>query len=506
MQPRALALGLPCFEKSLGEYVVPIMNAIVTPVVRRRRDKRLRQTLVYSQKEASVSAVMNATGDNFFNAFAVFLQATAMQLSLLTAAPQLTGAALQFVSVWLARYVSRQRLVVVTAAGQACVVLGMAGLAASFWRGGAATNLLIGLAVLYHAANYVILPHWRAWMGGLVPPARRGVFFAARTKITTATSVLVFIGGGVILSVSERFQWVGFGFALLFGAASVGRLVSAVLLHKMHDPDPHPSMSETEVITSTFKHYGAALTDRTFRNYTFFVAGMQGMVAISAPFFAVHMLNNLNFSYLQYCLNSVASIAVQFMTLGFWGRVSDKAGNRLVMIITSSIIPTLPLWWLISPNFYYLLGVQALSGLAWGGFSLSTANYLYDIRPHRSNFAIYAALQSAIGATMIFIGALFGGWVASEEKAILAILPFNLTYGVFAVFICSSAFRSAVALWFLPRLEEPRVRHRPHILGLIFRVARFNTVSGVVLDWLTVVKRPQATDVNNDVKETSNRE
>lgn len=465
----------------------------------RRLDSQLRTTLRLSHKEAAVSAVMTATGDNFLNAFAVFLQATAMQLSLLTAVPQLTGASLQLLSVWVARFVRRQVLVVVTALLQALVVLAMAGLAAAAWRGTAAVNSLILLAGLYHIANFIIQPHWRAWMGGLVPVARRGVFFAARTKITMATSLVVFLSGGVLLTFCQRLQWVGLGFALLFGAASIGRLLSAILFYKMHDPDPHPAMSEPEVIQSTFRQCTHALTDKTFRNYSLFVAGMQGMVAISAPFFAVHMLNNLDFSYLQFCLNSVASIATQFATLGFWGRVSDRFGNRLVMIATSCILPTLPLWWLLSSNFYYLLGVQVLSGLAWGGFSLSTANYLYDIRPHRSNFATYAALQSAIGAAWVFIGAIFGGWVASEADAIKNWLPFGLDYGVFVVFLCSGTFRMLVALWFLPRLEEPRVRNRPELLSLVFRIARFSIISGVVIDWLTVIKRPRNKNVREDL-------
>lgn len=465
------------------------MSTTEVPKQSRRLDRQLRQTLRFSHKEASASAVMNATTDNFLNAFAVFLQATAMQLSLLTAVPQLSGAALQFASVWAVRFINRRRLIVATAAFQAVVVVGVSLLAASLWRSGAAVSTLIGLAVLYHSANYIIQPHWRAWMGGLVPSARRGVFFAARTKISMAVSLGVFLAGGLLLTLSERFHWVGFGFALLFTAASVGRVVSALLFYKMHDPDPHPSMSDAEVIHSTFAQCAHALTDRTFRNYSLFVAGMQGMVAISAPFFAVHMLNNLRFTYLEFCLNSVASIATQFLTLGVWGRVSDRSGNRLVMIITSCLIPTLPLWWLLSPNFYYLLLVQVLSGFAWAGFSLSTANYLYDIRPHRSNFAVYAALQAAIGATLIFFGAIFGGWVAHRADAIAAALPFHFTYAVFVVFACSALFRTLVALWFLPRLEEPRVRNRPRILTLVFRVARFNTISGLVIDWLTVAKR-----------------
>lgn len=473
--------------------------AEVVPPKRRRLDRRLRKTLRLSHKEASVSAVMHAAGDNFLNAFAIYLQATAMQLSLLTALPQLAGASLQFFSLWLVRFISRQRLVIVTAGAQALVVAAISALAISLWRGEEAVAALIGFAVLYHAANYIIQPHWRAWMGGLVPATRRGVFFAARTKITMAMSLAVFIAGGVLLTASERMHWAGLGFALIFGAASLGRFASAVFFVAMHDPDPHPQMSEPGVIQGTFRQCLHAMGDKSFRNYSGFVAGMQGTVAISAPFFAVHMLNNLGFSYIEFCLNSIASIATQFITLSFWGKLSDKFGNRLVMIITSCVIPTLPLWWLVSPSFYYLLLVQVVSGLAWGGFSLSTANYLYDIRPHRSNFATYAALQSAIGAVMIFIGAVFGGWVASEAPNLLEKIPIPLAYGVFLVFICSAVCRAAVALWFLPRLDEPRVRQRPRLLSLVFRVARFSTVTGVVLDWLTVTKRdPEADSASKD--------
>src|SRR5690606_17889783 len=128
-----------------------------------------------------------------------------------------------------------------------------------------------------------------------------------------------------------------------------------------------------------------SLHDKTFRDYSFFVAGMQGVVAISAPFFAVYMLRDLQFTYLEYSLNSIASIITQFLTLRFWGRFGDNFGNRLVMLISSIAIPIIPILWLFSADQYYLLVVQMASGVAWSGFSLSTANYIYDIRPHGSD-------------------------------------------------------------------------------------------------------------------------
>lgn len=446
----------------------------------------LRKTLRYSQAEAVASSTMTATGDNFFNAFAVYLQASIVQMGWLTAFPQFFGACFQLLSVWLGAYFSRRTLIVWFAVFQAVMAALMAVLALFHPKWG--MLMLIGLAIFYHASTNVIQPQWRAWMGSIVPRRRRGVFFAARTRLTMATSLVVFMGGGALLTLSEASGKAWLGFLLLFGCASTGRLVSAWLLWKMHDPDPQPPAHSRQFV-QTMRQVAHSLKDPTFRHYSLFVAGMQGMVAISAPFFAVYMLSELKFTYLQYSLNSVASIATQFMTLRFWGQVSDRFGNRLVMVVTSCILPTVPLWWLISPNFYFLLLVQALSGFAWSGFTLSTSNYLYDIRPHRTNFASYAAVQSALSATLIFIGALGGGYLADVAPIIRAALPFNLASSIFVVFICSGVLRGLVTLWFIPRAVEPRARQHPQLLQIVYRVARFNTISGMVLDWLTIANR-----------------
>src|SRR3970040_2299303 len=89
------------------------------PNCRRRSNMWLRKTLRLSQREAAASAVMTATGDNFFNAFAVHLNATVAQMGWLTAFPQLVGAVFQLVSVWLGSFCQRRTLVVYSAGLQA---------------------------------------------------------------------------------------------------------------------------------------------------------------------------------------------------------------------------------------------------------------------------------------------------------------------------------------------------------------------------------------------------
>lgn len=462
-----------------------------------RRKPWLRQTLRRSQQEAVASAAMTATSDNFLNAFAVYLNATALQMSWLTAIPQLFGALSQIFSAWLGNHVRRKPLVVASAFAQTLIVTAMAGLAVGYGIFTAlpgAMTLLIVLAIGYFVCLNLIQPHWRAWMGGVVPQRRRGVFFARRTRLTMVSSLLVFLLGGLLLNQSASLNAAWVGFAFLFGIAATGRLFSSFLLGAMHDPGARHPGSDAELI-NTWHQLRLAFRDPVFRRYSLFVATMQGAVAISAPFFAVYMLRDLQFTYLQYSINSIASVATQFALLNFWGRFADRFGNRSVMVISSSIIPVVPLLWLISPNPYFLIGAQIVSGFAWSAFTLSTANYLYDIRPHHTNFAFYAAIQSATSAFCVCCGALLGGYVASHSPAVWNdLLRLNWGSSLFLVFIVTAIFRIIVALYYIPRLHEPQQRKRPNMLQLIMRVSRINAISGISLDFVSITKKPSGRD------------
>src|SRR5690349_8346568 len=86
-------------------------------------------TLALSRREAAASALTTATSDNFLNAFAVFLNASALQLGTLAAIPQLAGATFQFAALPLDRFASRRTLVVLGSSIQAAAVALIAALA-----------------------------------------------------------------------------------------------------------------------------------------------------------------------------------------------------------------------------------------------------------------------------------------------------------------------------------------------------------------------------------------
>jgi MFS family permease len=431
---------------------------------------------------------MTGTCDNYLGAFAVALRASLAQMGWLTAAPQLVGAVFQLLSVWLCQHVSRRRAIVTGITLQASSVFGMMGIA--LWTPANSVLWLIALAVVYQASANFVQPQWRGWMGSVVPARRRGAFFAGRTRLTMITSLGVFASGGILLGFFDGYGNVFSGFALMFFAAGTGRAVSAWHMRHMYDPDRHQESPPVD-LGATARRIRSAFGNLTFRRYSLFVAGMQGAVAVSGPFFSVYMLRDLEYSYWQFSANTGTSILTQFFTLAIWGRICDRWGNRFVMVSSSLLMPLLPVLWLVSENPYYLMGVQVVSGIAWGGFALSTANYLYDLRPPRADFASYAAVQSGLSALGIFLGALLGGYLASQLDEIRLWLPLILqpAHSVVLIFVVSSLLRLLIVLWFIPRSEELRVRRRPDLLQVTYRVSRFTPGAGVVLDWLTVTRK-----------------
>lgn len=459
----------------------------VTPAAKYRPRHRLLVTLEHSQKEAVASSTMTSTCENFINAFALHLGATNVQMGLLTGMPQLLGSFMQLVSVWLGSYLSRKRIILFSAVLQTLLMFVLATL--SVLRQPGLVVSLIMLVMFYHATSNLIQPQWRAWMGSLVPQKQRGSFFASRTKLTIGTSLAMFLLGGMLLSLSDSYSLAWIGFFFLFFISAIGRAFSCYFLWSMHDDHVADGATRSRQFFATLGQIRQSMSDTTFRNYTFFVAGMQGAVAISGPFFAVYMLEELHYTYLEYSINLMASIATQFTMLRYWGKVSDKHGNRLIMLLCSAAIPLIPVLWLFSDAFWWLLVAQMISGLAWSGFNLTTANYLYDIRPHHTDFATYAAVQAGITAVWVFIGSIMGGYIAFLGPAINDYLPITLGSALFIVFIISAVMRGAILLWFIPRAEEPTIRTRPQLLQIIFRIARYNSISGVSLDYLTVTEK-----------------
>jgi len=430
---------------------------------------------------------MAGAGETYFAAFALFLKASITQVGWLSSLPAVIGSFAQLFSAWLGRHYGQRRGIIVT--GAYLQALGWIPLfTVPILFPDDAIILLIVTVTGYYALGNLINPQWSSLMGDLLPERWRGRYFARRNRIMSITNFLALVAGGAILHFSELAGETYLGFVTIFSIALAARLVSAHYLSRMEDPAGHIARLEWPSGIDWWRR----IRGSRFLHFAIFFSAMQFAVGIAAPYFAVYMLRDLNLSYLEYTALTAASILIQFLTLNGWGRISDAFGNRLILVATGAVIPFLPSLWLISENFWYLLAVQFVAGSAWGGFSLSAGNFLYDLVPAEKRVT-YLAVHNVMAAVGVFCGALLGSLVAvlAEDGVLPGTTHFS--HVLFMVFVVSTLARLLVAVLFLPRLKEVRTIRPVTAVGLVLRATRSMALAGFVVEFAGLRKRKRET-------------
>lgn len=448
-------------------------------------DPETDRSLRHSVRDGVAYSLMSGGGETYFSAFALFLRATTAQIGWLASLPPLLGSFAQLLSAWIGHLTKRRMPIILAGATlQALVWLPLIVLPLVF-RDHAVT-ILIACVTLYYAFANLAAPQWSSLMGDLVPEKRRGRYFARRTALGSTTAFIALVVAGLILYLFDELELTLIGFVTVFAIAALARGVSVYHLSRMHDRPGRVAALEIP----TERRFWTRVRHSPFVRFSVFYAFMQTAVAIASPFFTVYMLRDLQYSYLQFMVNTAASVFMQVITLNIWGRIGDQFGNRKILMFTGTIIPLFPSLWLFSDNYFYLVGLQAISGLAWAGFSLSAGNFFYDLVPAEKR-ATYLALHNVLASVGIFVGALLGGYLG-------AVLPtrwewwggtFEWTSALFGVFLLSTMARIAVVLVFVPQLKEVRPVRPVSVGGLIFRVVRYNALAGLFFD--IVGRRPK---------------
>jgi len=316
------------------------------------QDNKVRRSLRYSIYDGTAWSAMTGLTQDFITPFALALKATLSQIALLNGIPNLLAALAQLKTPELVHKLgSRKR-----------VILPMVFLQTMMW----APILLIPYLITSHQAWWLIAlftlcsvsgtlgnPAWGSLMSELVSVGVRGRYFGFRSQILGLVAlVFALIAGAVLNLFSSK---VFLGFSLLFAGAMLARFVSWHFLRKMYEP-PLAAKRENFKIATFFSEARSS----NIKRYIFFVAAMNFATNLAAPFFAVYMLQDLGFSYFTYEIVNASATLATFLSLNFWGKRADQFGNRSALILTSCLIPFIPLLWILDQHLYWLIPVQLL--------------------------------------------------------------------------------------------------------------------------------------------------
>lgn len=418
----------------------------------------LRRDLWISTADATAYSVMVGCGEHYIPAFALALGFGPVVTGLIASVPLLAGALLQLVTpLAVRRWGTNRGWVVATTAVQAASFLPLI-----WWalRGHARPWEMLVAVSVYWSAGMAGAPAWNAWMGTVVPERMRTPYFAHRSRLGQFAVLVGFVAAGLALEWGRRRGIALVTFAILFSVASGCRLVSTLCLAACRELRP-PERGPNSPVRATTGTASGALGAAAARLRRFSASPAGTLVTylwavtfacqFSGAYFTPYMLKDRQFTYLSYMLVVAVSFLARALVLPALGRLGSRIGSVGLLWVGGLAITPLTLFWLVSADIPYLVGVQCVAGAAWAAYELAVVLLFFEAAPHRERAGVVTAYNLG-HATAWVTGAATGGILLrslGEDRQ-----------AYHAVFLASALLRLA-AIPLLRRVHLPPANRAP---------------------------------------------
>lgn len=441
-------------------------------------ESRTRASLRSSLADGAFFSINVGAGENLIAPAAVHLNATPIQLAWLSAIPNLAGAFSQVVSAEITDRTRRRKPIILTGA-TIHATMWIPILASLVLPPPGNVYILISGYALSMMALHIVTPPWMSTMGDLVPADSRGRYFGLRNLISGTSLIASALSAGLILHLETREGRPEIGFMICFSGALAARLVSVFFLSRLHEPHYEPRPEDRFTLIDFLKRAPRS----NFAKFVFYSSAIHLSVAISGPFFAPYQLRILGLTYGAYVLAQIANLAGLYWTMQAWGAVTDRAGSRRVLQVTSFGVSTIPFVWLGAFNLPSVLAVQFFAGVCWAGYSLSTTNFIFDaVTPAKR--ARCSAYYTAFTLASVFLGSMLGGLLTELFRPALelGLMPVAARSEIQYVIFLSGLFRLATVVLFLRKFREVR-NPSPMKLGeIVLRVFYLRPFASLIFD------------------------
>lgn len=414
----------------------------------------IHRTLTISIVEGCAWSVMWGFGESFVGPFAVFLQASDFLMSLLCTLPIILGAIAQLIGGILIERLGRRRPVTfMTTSIQGLGYIPLFWLPYFFPAHGAVIAVVLATALI--VISNLGVPGFNSLMGDLVPETERGSYFGRRSAMLILVMLIATMTAGKILTFFEMRHQLWLGFGVIFTVAMIARTCGAWLFSRYYEPPFHPSPADN---SGSLMEFLRQVPKTNFGRFTLVMAVMTGASNISAPFFTQYMMRDLHWTKNQFAVSTAALLLSQFVFIRWWGRLCDKHGNRATILATSVLLPVLPLLWVITKDFYLILGIQVVAGIAWSGFNLAGSNFIYDSIPANLRHRVFGYYNVINGLFTLVGGSVIGAWCALNMPSSYQFGGIHISFlsSLPAVFIVSGLLRALVGILLLPTFKEVR--------------------------------------------------
>ena len=392
------------------------------------REVELRRNLTACVADGGAFSVMVGIGETYVPAFVLALGMGHVAAGLVATLPVLAGGLLQLLAPRILARLSSPRTWVVGAA----VVQGLSfvPLVVVALRGhGAAWEVFLPVTI-YWAFGLAGGPAWNQWVEKLFPRSIRPNFFARRSRLNQFTLLAGLVAGGLTLRQYQGTDSILAAFAALFAVAVVCRLVSAGFLAMQSATPTAELRMETEPT-------GVGRWSPEVKRLVGYLLAVQVGVYIAGPYFTPYMLSGLELNYGTYMFLLCCGFGGKILAFPLAGRLAKRFGpHRLLKIGGAAIVPISGCWF-FGDSWWYLAGIQVLSGITWACFELGMFLMFLEAIPQRQRVGVLTWYNLGNAAAM-GLGSLIGAVILQSLGA--------TNQAFVTVFLISSLARAAALL------------------------------------------------------------
>ncbi len=411
--------------------------------------KQISRGLNDSIREGAATGAASGIISTYLTPFALALGASAAQIGLLSAIPQLFSTLLQPLAGSMVEHAdSRKNLCksVQIIARLAWIPVIMLAFLNGFDR---FFILLLFVTVSAATASFARVA-WASWMGGLVPEKIRGSYFGKRNMFIGAASFAAVFFSGWLLGMSDTLA----GFVIIFLLALALYAAAQRYLAKIPERKILAGARKGHKASLNMREFLSSMKKTNFKHFMIFAMLFDFSVYLAAPFFTVYMISELQISYWWFAVISSASIVAGMLSQKYWGRLADRFGDKNVMIICAALASLVPLVFVFSRSAPLLVLSNVFSGFAWAGLDLVTFNFLLDSSPPLKRPLFISNYQFFDGL------AVAGGSIAGGALIYFLGTGFLWFSAISIVFLLSFALRGIFSALLVPRIREERIKSR----------------------------------------------
>jgi MFS family permease len=269
-------------------------------------------------------------------------------------------------------------------------------------------NLSLLLLFVTTFAGGILFPAWLDLIGKIIPPFKRGTFFAIGGGLGGAT--------GIIASfIARRFLELypfPINFFYCFLSASISLGISYIFISLAKEPESEINSEEIDFL-GYIKRLPSILSND--KNFTFYILArvISTLGSMGIGFYTIYSLKEFTLADEYAGIFSAFLLGSQTLSTFLLGPIGDKKGHKLILSlgILSIVLAYLGLLWGISHWTAYLafifLGIN-YSAFNTSGLALLIEFANQELRP------IYVALSNAIIGPFSFLAPIIGGVLSSK--------------------------------------------------------------------------------------------